>query len=155
MRHAVFALSLLLLACPSAETNTPVPSKASTTTQNPQAVPGNTATMNPVTPTAKESPGNRVAPAPQTVIVDLTEYAIHMPDALAAGRQMFQVTNRGEETHGLVIAGDGFHQQVVTDLQRGDSVTVEVTLAPGSYSVWCPEDNHKGKGMMRQLTVHQ
>ncbi|HJW95570.1 MAG TPA: hypothetical protein VJ901_18275 [Thermoanaerobaculia bacterium] len=151
MRSAVFVLALFALACPQG--SSVEPSRTSTTASNPQAVPENSTAMNPVTESSKDSGGNRVTSAPPQVAVDLTEYSINMPDSLAAGPQQLQITNHGEQQHNFVIEGAGVHQQLASNLTRGGTATLDVDLKPGTYEVYCPVDEHKGKGMHRTITV--
>ena len=118
-----------------------------TTTRNPQSVPENSTAMNPVT-TQQASP--RAAP---TVDVQLTEYEIRMPDSLGAGPQRFRIANGGKQTHNFVIEGPGVSQKLASDLSRGDSTELAVNLPAGSYTVYCPVDGHRGKGMQRTIVV--
>ena len=152
---AVLLFLVLALACPprnKMEEQTG-PSQTSTTTRNPQAVPENTPRMNPVTESAKDSPGNRVPSAPMQVQVDLTEYGINMPETLTAGEQQLQIVNHGKEQHGFAIEGGSVHQHIDTNLSRGNAATLSLNLPPGTYAVYCPVDGHKGKGMTKTITV--
>ena len=152
---AAIALALIALACKphNRDISNIGGSQSSTATQNPQAVPENSTAMNPVTESAKDSGGNRVIAAPIQVAVDLTEYSINMPETLTAGRQQLQITNHGEQQHNFVIEGGSVHQQLVGNLTKGGTATLDVDLAPGTYEVYCPVDEHKGKGMKRTITV--
>jgi uncharacterized cupredoxin-like copper-binding protein len=155
MRSAVVALALFVLACPphgGNEEHAGGP-QTSTTTTNPQAVPENSTRMNPVTESAKDNAGNRVASAPLQVPVDLTEYSINMPELLTAGPQQLQITNHGEQQHGFAIEGGAVHQHLTSNLTKGGTATLDVDLPPGTYDVYCPVDGHKGKGMRRTVTV--
>lgn len=143
-------LALLFSACPGNEakdSSKSGPSKASTSTQNTQAVPENSTAMNPViAPHAG-------AEAPATVDVQLTEYMIDIPETMKPGPTTLRIVNGGKEAHGFVIEGNGFHGALPDSLQRGDGASIDVTLRPGTYQVWCPVDGHKGKGMARTITV--
>lgn len=148
----------LLAACPGPPGREDVsqqsPPKTSTTTSNPQLAPENSSSMNPVVPPQKDAPGMRPAAAATSAItVDLTEYEIRMPDTLPAGSHSFAVVNHGKENHSFEIEGNGVHQALTTTLTRGDSGQLVVDLKPGTYTVYCPVDGHKGKGMTRTLTV--
>ena len=155
MRGLVVALAFFALACPprGGEESHAGGAQTSTTTQNPQAIPENSTRMNPVTESSKDSGGNRINAAPLQVRVDLTEYSINMPDTLTAGTQELQITNHGEQQHGFVIEGGAVHQKLLNNLTRGDTATLDVVLPPGTYQVYCPVDDHKGKGMKRTITV--
>lgn len=156
---AVAALAALLLAaCPGPNPEKPENasgSKTSTTTSNPQAVPENSSSMNPVVPPQKEMPGSGAGAAAQPADIDvqLTEYEIRMPEATPAGPHRFRIANAGKTNHNFAIEGPGVTQKMANDLTRGDSGEIVVTLQPGSYTIYCPVDGHRGKGMQRTLTV--
>lgn len=97
-------------------------------------------------------PPNSNAASPQ-VRIELNEYEIRMPDTLAAGHHSFTVVNSGKANHGLIIEGNGTPAALPSQLTRGDSATLEVDLKPGTYTVYCPVDGHRGKGMTRTVTV--
>lgn len=155
MRSAIVALALFALACPPRggnEEKAGAP-QTSTTTANPQAIPENSTRMNPVTESSRDSPGNRVTSAPLQIAVDLTEYAINMPEVLTPGPQQLQITNHGEREHGFAIEGGAVHQHLASNLTKGATATLDVDLAPGTYEVYCPVEGHKAKGMRRTITV--
>jgi uncharacterized cupredoxin-like copper-binding protein len=95
-------------------------------------------------------PGPAASP---TVEVQLTEYAINMPATLPRGMQTLRIINSGKENHSFAITGNGIAQQLSQPLTRGDTSQMAVNLAPGSYTVYCPEDGHRGKGMQRTISV--
>lgn len=159
MRMPLAALALLLVAaCPTPsrttdESKSGAP-KTSTATGNPQAVPENSTAMNPVIPPRADLETSRPAePAPPAVHVQLTEYAIEMPDTLTAGTHPFTITNAGKTNHNFAIEGPGVNQKLASDLTRGDSAPMTVTLQKGTYTVYCPVDGHRGKGMSRTINV--
>ena len=47
-------------------------------------------------------------------------------------------------THNFVIEGPGVSEKFSSDLTRGDTGEITVTLAPGSYTIYCPVDGHRG-----------
>lgn len=156
-RHrALFLAALLLLACPGNqrhedESQNALP-KTSTTTANPQTVPEKSPKMNPATPPT--ALGNQPAAAANPEIqVQLTEYEIQMPDAIAAGAQTFHITDAGRLNHNFVIEGNGISQKLANDLTRGDSTDMTVNLKPGTFTVYCPVDKHRARGMQRTITV--
>lgn len=152
MRAAfVLPLVLLLAGCPGggpeneAQTG---PSKTSTTTRNPQEVPENSPRMNPVMP-----PQSKSGIATPVLQVQLGEYEITMPDTLPKGPVTLHIVNAGKENHSFAITGNGVAQQLAQQLTRGDTADLPLNLAPGSYTVYCPVDGHRGKGMQRTITV--
>jgi plastocyanin len=163
MRHAVVcSIALLALtACPYGgphrDQTQNAPAKSSTSATNPRvgaSETGHAAEMNPIAPPQNGMPGSRIAPAasPETN-VELTEYAIHMPQTLSAGPQHFKITNSGKQNHNFVVMGTGVSAQLPDDLTRGDSADITVDLKPGTYTVFCPVDGHRSKGMETTITV--
>jgi len=151
-RPFIVLAAMLLAACPGdrrTDESRNAPAQTSTTTRNPQAVPENSTAMNPVTPLGPRA-GAATAP---TVDVQLTEYEIRMPDSLTAGPQHFRIANGGKQTHNFVIEGPGISQKLASDLSRGDTTELTVNLPAGSYTVYCPVDGHRGKGMQRTIVV--
>src|SRR5947199_169789 len=85
---------------------------AAVATGNPQAVPENSTAMNPVVPPQSQMKSSRPAePATPAVHVQLTEYAIEMPDTLTAGTHPFTITNAGKVNHNFAIEGPGVDQR--------------------------------------------
>jgi uncharacterized cupredoxin-like copper-binding protein len=151
-RLSFLAAVLLIAACPGdrrTDESRNAPAQTSTTTRNPQAVPENSTAMNPVTPPQTHI-GSATAP---TIDVQLTEYEIRIPDSLTAGPQRFRIANGGKQTHNFVIEGPGISQKLASDLTRGDTTELTVNLPAGSYTVYCPVDGHREKGMQRTIVV--
>jgi plastocyanin len=120
------------------------PPQTSTTTQNVQAVPDR----------SRQLPGQPIANgAAAEYQVDLLEYAIHVPATIPAGARTLRISNAGKETHGLVVEGNGTQVQVPNRLSRGDTTALMVDLKPGTYTIWCPVDGHRGKGMSATFAV--
>ena len=149
MRTLIVAAAILMLACPGNrkkedESMTALP-KPSTTTSSPQAVPEkSTSSINPPVKTPAATP---------PIQVQLTEYEIQMPDSIPAGANALQVVNAGTMNHSFAIEGNGVSERLDADLTRGDSTLLAIALKPGTYTVFCPADKHRGKGMQRTLTV--
>jgi uncharacterized cupredoxin-like copper-binding protein len=151
-RLSLLVAALVIAACPGdrrTDDSRNAPAQTSTTTRNPQAVPENSTAMNPVTPPQTRA-GSATAPA---IDVELTEYEIRMPDSLTAGPQHFRIANGGKQTHNFVIEGGGISQKLASDLTRGDTTEFTVNLPAGSYTIYCPVDGHRGKGMQRTIVV--
>jgi len=111
-------------------------------------------TMNPVVPPQRDLPANRVPAATKAQArLELQEFEIRMPETLKAGHQSFLVVNSGKENHSLIVDGNGTHVELPQQLPRGDSAPLELDLKPGTYTFYCPVDEHKGKGMTRTVTV--
>lgn len=149
-------LMLLLLAACVRETpdvSQNAPSRSSERpAQNPQAT--DTSVSNAAREVQTDVPTRTpAAPATADQRVELVEWAIRMPQSLPAGKHAFSVVNAGKETHSFEIEGNGVHASLPQNLPRGNSSRVEVELKPGTYTVYCPVDGHKGKGMSTTLVV--
>jgi hypothetical protein len=137
---SLLAAVLLLAACPG------------TSPEGPQKSPphSSTTTVSPRTPASTTTLPASAAPVSE---VQLLEYQIRMADTLPAGLQTLRIANGGEQKHSLAIEGPGVSAQLGSELTRGDVKELTVTLQPGTYTVWCPVDEHRGKGMQRTITV--
>jgi len=154
----IAAAALLIAGCPGdrrTDESQNGPAQTSTTTRNPQAVPENSTAMNPVTPPQASMPSTRVGGTPTSPAIDvqLTEYEIRMPDSLPAGRVHFKIANAGKQAHNFVIEGPGVSQKLDSNLSRGDTGEMTFDLKAGSYTVYCPVDGHRGRGMQRTVVV--
>jgi uncharacterized cupredoxin-like copper-binding protein len=153
MRHygSIAATFVFLMACrPGPEDQTKnTPSQSSTMAGETASV---TSTMDPVLAPETDTPAARPSAALPTQEVHLIEYEIHMPEQVPAGRIAFNVENGGKEDHAFEIEGNGVHQQTQV-LKRGDTTALEVNLAPGTYTIYCPVNGHKDKGMRKTVTV--
>jgi hypothetical protein len=150
----VVASLVFCLAC----TREDVSNNASQSTTNvvdPRTTSGdNSSTMNPVMPPQQDAPGSQAAGAATTSQpVELNEYSIRMPSSLAPGPQAFTIANGGKELHSFEIEGNGVRARLPSDLPRGDSAKLELDLKPGTYTVYCPIDGHRAKGMETTITV--
>ena len=130
-----FAAVLLLAACPGGEVKDesqsgPKPTTVTTTTT-----------------------GTADAAASSLIAVDLLEYEIRMQESVQAGKRTFSIINHGKEAHSFKVEGNGLDIGLTEPLERGDTGQITVALTPGTYTIYCPVDGHKGKGMTRTLRV--
>ncbi len=88
-----------------------------------------------------------------TVDVELSEYVIRMPESIQSGPTEFVVTNAGTEEHNFEIEGQGIEEELETNLQPGETGTLQVDLEPGTYTIYCPVNDHREHGMELTLTV--
>ena len=85
----------------------------------------------------------------------LSEWTIRLSNAtIPAGTVTLTVTNEGSIPHALEVEGNETERKTPL-IQPGASVTLTLTVRPGTYEVYCPvgEDSHKKLGMETHLTV--
>jgi Uncharacterized copper-binding protein len=102
-----------------------------------------------------EGPASTVAPPGHTVPVSETEFKITLSaEKLAPGKVTFAVTNAGKIPHDLVVSGSGVTGSAKTPLLNpGQTAKLTVTLAAGSYTLYCSVPGHRAAGMSAKLTV--
>lgn len=155
MRYALIVASVLLsFACSRerGDVSRATPSNSTTIAGGTDTVETNTAVMDPTLPTEQDEPSSRASVAQSPREVHLIEYQIHMPQTLDAGRNVFKIENGGKEKHAFEIEGNGIEKESEV-LSRGGSTQLSVDLKPGTYTVYCPVDDHKEKGMRTTVTV--
>jgi hypothetical protein len=111
------------------------------------AAPGGAAPPTPPPPAA--------GPLPTRTGVQLFEYAIVIGHAtLAAGPVELVATDIGQDPHALAIRDASGHVLASTAAlsPQGES-TLDLTLAPGTYTLFCPIPGHEAMGMAATLTV--
>ena len=93
-------------------------------------------------------------PASETVELRESEFKIEPAEALVekAGVVEFRVQNDGEITHALEVESEDLEEET-EDIAAGDSATLKVDLAEGTYELYCPIGNHKEQGMEAELVV--
>ena len=94
------------------------------------------------------------APVP-VVEVKLTEFAIAMPTTVPPGPVTFSVTNAGTMEHNFEVEGQNIERAFETPLKPGKTRSLQVDLPAGTYTVYCPVDDHQGRGMQVELRVAQ
>ena len=102
-----------------------------------------------------EAPAASSAPAAAPIPVGETEFKIALPAAkVPAGKVTFAVQNAGKIQHDLVVSGPGVTGAAKTPLiNAGQSAKLTVTLAAGSYTLYCSVPGHRAAGMVAKLTV--
>jgi plastocyanin len=94
-----------------------------------------------------------VANAQSAVNMTAVEFAFQ-PATLnvSSGTVTFNLRNDGRFPHNLAIDGrDG--SIFANDLTSGESESATITLAPGTYTFYCPVDGHRDRGMVGTLTI--
>jgi plastocyanin len=103
---------------------------------------------------AHEGAGKPV-PAGHTIQVSEAEFKITVPaQKLTPGKVTFAVRNAGKIGHDLVVSGPGVTGAAKTPLLNpGQTAKVTVTLAAGSYTLYCSVPGHRAAGMSAKLSV--
>jgi plastocyanin len=86
--------------------------------------------------------------------VSETDFALD-PSSLTvdeAGEVTIRVVNDGEVEHALAVEGEGVEEETGT-LAPGESAELNVDLASGSYTMYCPIGNHRKQGMEGTVVV--
>jgi len=93
-------------------------------------------------------------PASETVTLTETEFKIDPAEVEVgkAGVVEFRVENVGSLTHALEVESADLEEET-EDIAPGESATLKVELEKGVYELYCPIDDHKGKGMTGELRV--
>ena len=90
-----------------------------------------------------------------TVLVALEDNRIVITDIdrIPPGPAVFTATNTGIQRHNLMIEGEGISRSLDANLDAGATASVDVTLAPGTYTLSCPIPTHREKGESVKLTI--
>jgi uncharacterized cupredoxin-like copper-binding protein len=100
-------------------------------------------------------PAGAATPAGHTIPVSETEFKVALSvQKVASGKVTFTVRNAGKIQHDLVVSGPGVNGAAKTPLlDPGKSATLTVTLAAGSYTLYCSVAGHRAAGMVAKLNV--
>ena len=107
-------------------------------------------------PAADPAPAAPVAALPRTLGVSASEFALALTrTVVGAGAVTIQLRNAGEDGHDLhVTALDGTPVAAWDELAaEAPAVTKVVTLAPGTYRLYCSLPGHAALGMDTRLNV--
>ena len=90
-----------------------------------------------------------------TVLVTLNDNSLVVqdPDAIPPGPAVFTVTNGGKQVHNLFIEGPGVSKAAGDSMPVGMTANVNVDLAPGTYTLYCPVLDHRTKGEELKLII--
>jgi uncharacterized cupredoxin-like copper-binding protein len=90
-----------------------------------------------------------------TVDVGETEYKLDPanPRVEKSGVITFKATNEGKAEHNIEVETPKGEFKLDENLKPGESGTLKVDLEPGTYTWYCPVDDHKGLGMVGKITV--
>jgi plastocyanin len=100
--------------------------------------------------------GGTPAPAPARLQVTAREFSLTLSrPSVPAGPVMIELVDLGQDAHNIHIqpAGGGADVAVFPTVQPGGHYDQQVTLAPGTYTIYCSMPYHEQMGMMVTLTV--
>ena len=124
------------------------------------AVTDTTLTTDTVTATHPASPGGTaIVPSTAsgtTVQVTLADgrIAVQGADAIPPGPAVLTVNNTGPGVHNLFVEGPGVNKAPDSGtIASGGMTTLDVTFQPGSYTLYCPVQNHREKGEAVTLVI--
>jgi uncharacterized cupredoxin-like copper-binding protein len=96
-----------------------------------------------------EEAGDGASAGAHVITVAATEFALEPADTTidATGTVTIHVVNEGGAVHALAIEGNGLDEQSTGDIQPDGSADLTVSLSKGSYTIYCPIDGHRARGM--------
>jgi uncharacterized cupredoxin-like copper-binding protein len=104
-------------------------------------------TTTPVAPTTS-------ATAPKSVPVTEMEFKIQLPSTtLSPGTYTFDLTNKGQVGHDLVVDGPGVSNEKTPVIDSGKTAKLTVDLKSGTYKLYCSVPGHEQAGMKLELKV--
>jgi hypothetical protein len=110
--------------------------------------PGPTSTPAPAqTPTPTQTPPPTYPSRTRVVLQEWSVTSSYI--VMKAGALEFNVDNLGEDDHNLSIKG----RDDTVAVPPGGSDQLDVTLAPGTYTLYCSLPGHEDAGMRTTLTV--
>jgi plastocyanin len=97
------------------------------------------------------------SPPPARVQVVAREFGYALSrTTIRAGRAIIELRNAGEDAHDLILQRRGGRKLYVWPVTQAGGVSdKELTLAPGTYRLWCGVANHRSLGMVATLVVRR
>jgi plastocyanin len=91
---------------------------------------------------------------PKSVPVTESEFKIVLPSTtLSPGTYTFDLTNKGQVGHDLVVDGPGVSNEKTPVIDSGKTAKLTVDLKSGTYKLYCSVPGHEQAGMKLQLKV--
>lgn len=88
-----------------------------------------------------------------TVAVALEDKRIAVAPTLPPGPVIFTIANSGTELHSFAIEGEDIARSLDSNLESGQSDTLEVILREGTYTAFCPILQHRDEGESVEINV--
>jgi plastocyanin len=94
-----------------------------------------------------------LASAQSVVTMSMVEFAFEPSTVTVSGNSVtFNARNDGQFPHNIAIDGrDG--SLFADNLTTGQSASATITLAPGTYTFYCPVPGHRERGMEGTLII--
>lgn len=89
------------------------------------------------------------------VVAENMQYNPSQIQVQAGEEVRIRLINRGDEEHNIEFELPGREEELEENLQPGERGTLSFTAPdqPGTYTIYCPVEDHKDKGMTGQLIV--
>ena len=97
-----------------------------------------------------------VPKASKQLVIHETDFKLDPSQANGGdeGLVTIKIVNDGQVAHALAVDGPNGLIELDGRLDPGTSATLEADLdKPGTYTMYCPLDGHRGKGMVGTITV--
>jgi plastocyanin len=92
--------------------------------------------------------------APKNVPVTESEFKIELPStSLSPGSYTFDLTNKGQVGHDLVVDGPGVSDEKTPVIGSGKTAKLTVDLKSGTYKLYCSVPGHEQAGMKLEVNV--
>jgi len=89
--------------------------------------------------------------------IDAREFSFTLSrPVVASGTVTFELRNRGEDPHNMVVSPEGTHDRLAAfeDLEAETGIARQrVDLPAGRYYLWCSLEFHEAAGMHASLRV--
>jgi uncharacterized cupredoxin-like copper-binding protein len=116
-----------------------------------QAAPTTSETQTSSAPTTQAV---NTASGPETIDVKESEFKIELSSQdLKAGPVEFDVDNKGQAPHDLVVKGPGVNDEKTPVIDGGKSAKLKVDLKSGTYELYCSVPGQKQAGMDVKVKV--
>jgi len=151
MMFAVFFFGREPSESHAAEGSTAASTSATETTTPSTTAPSTTksTTTEPSTSVSTTAPS-----APKSIPVTESEFKIVLPSTtLSPGTYTFDLTNKGQAGHDLVVDGPGVSNEKTPVIGSGKTAKLTVDLKSGTYKLYCSVPGHEQAGMKVEVNV--
>lgn len=115
-----------------------------------QAKPAAAATTTPVA-----APQATAVPGSARVVVEMTDHGVVMTGNVQPGPTTFIISNTGHKPHRLAIERGRQTTSLDGAIDPGAEGQIQMTLAPGTYRVYCTFESHKELPLQLVVTARR